>query len=286
MSDTRHKIFIIRATGGASKPETKERRLEALRLRHPRTGGATGFLLDSDSKDMLQIEICDNSPRSWLVGSAVETDGQMHVCTPFDPLFVVLSYMQKSQYAEQLEQLLTDSEFPDARRLTELVDSRRLALIAESKGDAELQAFKYSEERTLAWLERKTRRLAALLETKRLHGTSGQAASFVKVARQDAGHEAYLEFACGITSDCLSGALGTALRRRLQLPERKARSQPSDEGDRLARKRPRAQLTPLEDYGQPTPLGQKDATPQNAKQKALAKSAVGTKSITSFFKKK
>ena len=54
-----------------------------------------------------------------------------------------------------------------------------------SPGDSELKAYKYSEERAMAWLERRARRLAAVLETKGLHGTSGKADNFVKVGQEE-----------------------------------------------------------------------------------------------------
>ena len=48
----------------------------------------------------------------------------------------------------------------------------------------------------------------------------------------------------------------------------------------------RQKMEPLEDYSKNVKKDAKVSSSLNAKQKALAKNATGTKSITSFFKKK
>ncbi|XP_043222816.1 ribonuclease H2 subunit B-like isoform X1 [Amphibalanus amphitrite] len=285
MGDNKHKIFIIK--DNATVTGSEDRQLDALRLRHPKTGQAAAFLLDADSKELLEVQTFDDSPRSWFVGSAVETDGHIHVCSPLDPLYIVLVYMQQSRYAQQLDQLLSDHQFPDTVRLADSVGSDRLELIADRKGDSELNAYKYNEERAVAWLERRTRRLAAVLEAKRLHGTSGKADNFVKVREEEVDKAVYLRFAWGLTSEYLSSELSAALRCRLQLPdERPKRSQPAAEPPAKRARGAAAPAAPLEDYSQPASNAKKVLAPKNAKQKALAKSAIGTKSIASFFKKK
>ncbi|KAF0292723.1 Ribonuclease H2 subunit B [Amphibalanus amphitrite] len=196
---------------------------------------------------------------SWFVGSAVETDGHIHVCSPLDPLYIVLGYMQQSRYAQQLDQLLSDHQFPDTVRLADSVGSDRLELIADRK----------------------------VLETKRLHGTSGKADNFVKVREEEVEKAVYLRFAWGLTSEYLSSELSAALRCRLQLPdERPKRSQPAAEPPAKRARGAAAPAAPLEDYSQSASNAKKVLAPKNAKQKALAKSAIGTKSIASFFKKK
>ena len=46
----------------------------------------------------------------------------------------MLSGVRQSKYAQQLDQLLSDHQFPDVARLVDTVNPARLALIAERKG--------------------------------------------------------------------------------------------------------------------------------------------------------
>jgi len=284
--NNKHKIFIMKDSGQTLGVDGKQ--LNVLKLRHPKTELSASFLLNSASNEILEVQSFEDNQRSWLLGSCIEPDGQIYICTPFDPLFVVLSCIRKrSKYAEQLDQLLVDHDFPDVARLASVVDTSRLLQIAERKGGDDVEAYKYNEDRTLTWLERRTRRLAAVLEAKRLHGTSGKADNFVKVTKADVEKEVYLKFAWGITSEYLPSDLSAALRQRLKLPEEKLKAREPASAQPAAKKARKGEpVAPLEDYSLQSTGKKTVATPQNAKQKALAKSAVGTKSIMSFFSKK
>jgi ribonuclease H2 subunit B len=53
-------------------------------------------------------------------------------------------------------------------------------------GDEDLNAYKYNEEKTLSWLQRKTERVAEVLKQKGIHVSGGAvSATFVKSGKPD-----------------------------------------------------------------------------------------------------
>ena len=100
----------------------------------------------------------------------------------------------------------------------------------------------------------------------------------------------YLRYAFGIVSSYLSKDLTEKLREHLKIPaEKKAttKREPTESLVGSANKKAKTTASaPTEDYSKGYKSVAAKETPKNAKQKALAKSASGSKSITSFFTKK
>ena len=103
----------------------------------------------------------------------------------------------------------------------------------------------------------------------------------------------YLRYALGITSEYLQEDLAESLRVHLAIPvetkkavNESGRKRSQQEEALPACKRVKAE-GPEEDYVKlNSPVAKESMTALTTKQKALAKSAGGTKSITAFFKKK
>lgn len=87
-----------------------------------------------------------------------------------------------------------------------------------------MNAYKYNEDKTLNWLKKKTERVAEILKQKNIHVTGSGAVSgnFVRTAKTDADHEAYLRYAHGIVSEYLMDDLSLKLLKFLGLPEEAA----------------------------------------------------------------
>lgn len=96
--------------------------------------------------------------------------------------------------AVPLDQLLRDEEFPETERLLKSSGLKFLNLIADRKGDEDLNAFKYNEEKTLAWLKKKTERVSDILKQKNINVSGGAvSATFIRSVRgETADNEAYL----------------------------------------------------------------------------------------------
>lgn len=161
------------------------------------------------------------------------------------------------------------------------------------KGDDDLNAFKYNEEKTLTWLQKKTERVAEILKQKNIHVTAGAAsATFVKSSKVEQSDEAYLRYAHGIISEYLMDDLSSKLLKQLALPEespqntcnkRKSISNlPTD-----AKKVKHSESPPKAGI---LDLSKSESKPKvsilTAKEKARAKAATSSKNISSFFKKK
>ena len=211
---------------------------------------------------------------------------------------------------ELLERILT-------RFLTKKVISPSVQTLNISNlslpGSADLNVWKFNEEKTLAYLERKVRRLSKALIEKGVNAKGGaESGNFISTLKEkpDEGDSdprflknlssnevilllvsvEYLRFAFGIMSDYLEPEMAFRLQDHLKLPkeEPKKRKDPENLGNESKKKRTSANEEPDEDYskGYKKAGPAKDSSSLTAKQKALAKTASGTKSIASFFKKK
>lgn len=269
---------------------------DIVNLRHPNTGEAGVFLFSSANNSVQEILTFAEGKRSWLIEESVKSDGKMHLSTPIDPIFLVLPYLKKycTAQAIPLDQLLRDDEFPQMERLLKCTGLKSLNMVADRKGDEELNAFKYNEEKTLLWLQKKTERVADILKQKKIHVINGAAsATFVASSRdENVNTEAYLKHAHGIVSEYLMEDLSDKLLKYLNLTEETNTNTKRKTCGNLAQ--PEAKHPKLEeertltgnalDLSKPTIKSIKQSI-QTSKEKSRAKASVGNKSITHFFKK-
>ncbi|KAF2347360.1 Ribonuclease H2 subunit B [Trinorchestia longiramus] len=270
----------------------KSSEAEAVLLRHPRTESPAIFLITEDAegkRKIAEINAFDEGHRSWFMGQSVVSDGKLHLVTPCNPVYLLLPYLMKSERNVPLDQLLDDAQYPAAVQLASCSCSS-LNCVADAKGPADLNVWRYNEEKTLQWLERRTRALADLLMAKKLPTTTAQALTFVRTMDEHDTKDAYLQLAHGIISDYLPASLSQSLRTSLKLVDpaslltakQKAKQDPEGQKDPKKLKLD----GPLEDYSASPGAAKKASPPMSAKAKALARSAVGSKSILSFFGKK
>lgn len=66
----------------------------------------------------------------------------------------------------------------------------KLWLVADCKGDQALQAYKFNEEKSLKWLQKKVEKVADLLKQKGVHVSQGaMSAVYVKSTKYEIGTE-------------------------------------------------------------------------------------------------
>ncbi|KAJ8971066.1 hypothetical protein NQ314_000898, partial [Rhamnusium bicolor] len=272
---------------------------EALELSEQYTGSGTPDIVTLRHPNTGESAVFFEGKRSWFIDESVKSDGKMHLSTPIDPIFLVLPYLRKycSSQAIPLDQLLRDEEFPETERLLKSSGLKYLNMISDRKGDEELNAFKYNEEKTLSWLKKKTERVAEILKQKNIHVTSGGAvsATFVKSSRGDSpDNDAYLRYAHGIVSEYLMDDLSQKLLKFLNLPDdlqcqqnlkRKGCGMSGSETKRVKTEdENKSSTSNVLDLSKPDTKPPK--TPiSTAKEKVRAKAASGSKTISSFFKK-
>ena len=265
--------------------------VKILKLRHPRTNSGTYFLYNSVEKTLLEIMSFNEEHRSWFIGSKVVGDGRMLLSTPVNPLYLLLPYMRKSEKLVPLDQMIEDDDYPETDSiLLGSLDDSKLSIIADRKGTADLNVWKFNAEKTLSWLEKKVRSLASVFEETAVDLSEGAASNILKAGGGGEDHQ-YLRFGLGVLQEYLSPVLAAQLEERLDLPKEEVKtgskrlsSAPTDEEENKPSKRVKLE-GPTEDYSQGA---KKNVVKEenSAKQKALAQSAKGTKSIMSFFGKK
>ncbi|KAL1491158.1 hypothetical protein ABEB36_011798 [Hypothenemus hampei] len=262
-------------------------------LRHPNTGKSAIFLFSPSNNSVQEVLIVDEAHRSWFIDENVKSDGKLHLSTPIDPIFLVLPYLRKlcSKVAQPLNQFLLDDEFPETPRLLKSSGLNYLNMIADKKGDEELNAFKYNEEKTLNWLKKKTERVADILRQKNVGVTSSGTTSsnFIKTNKAD--NEAYLRYAHGIVSEYLVDDLSEKLLVFLGLPKDATPQQQQQQQQQNLKRKSLSSAVPLEvkkmkiDESSKSVLDLSKQEKLNSKEKARAKAASGSKTIMSFFKK-
>ncbi|XP_067014299.1 ribonuclease H2 subunit B isoform X2 [Anabrus simplex] len=274
--------------------EVPEGTPDVVQLRHPQSGAPAMFLFSPGDGMVQEVLTFSENRRSWFIDESVKSDGKMHLSTPIDPIFLVLPYLRKASHAMPLDQLLKDDEFPETERLLRSTGLKHLNQVADRKGDEDLNAYKYNEDKALSWLQRKTERVAEVLKQKGVHVSGGAvSATFVKGGKQDAPDtESYLKYAHGIVSEYLTDDLSAKLLQHMGLPEDKPSESSSKRKLAVSQtatpeKKPKSQEEVANggvlDLTKPEKASKTSIT---SKDKARAKAAVGSKNISAFFKKK
>ncbi|KAK9504383.1 hypothetical protein O3M35_010725 [Rhynocoris fuscipes] len=276
--------------------EVKSDVLNLIKLRHPKTGDGAYFAINGKVHEILKFS---DEKRSYFIDDNVASDGDLYLSTPVDPLFLILSYLIKAKRCCPLDQVLIDEEYPDIEKLLSCININQLYHIADRKGDEELNAFIYNEEKTLIWLRKKLNRIAALLKDKGIHVSSNKAvsANFVKTESHEDPQDSYLRYALGLLAEYLLPELVTKLADFIGLPPEEKKSSLQDENESPNDKRRRNSSVEDDEDNKKIKLEESyeslPSTPtvktekkQSAKEQAMAKAAKGSKSISSFFKKK
>lgn len=86
-----------------------------IKLRHPKEGCAL-FRLSGNSFD--EILAVNDGHRSFFYGESVIEDGTIHLFSPYNPVFVCLSYLQKtSAKFVEINEILVDEKFEGIKEL-------------------------------------------------------------------------------------------------------------------------------------------------------------------------
>uniref|UniRef100_A0A0B7A3N9 Ribonuclease H2 subunit B n=1 Tax=Arion vulgaris TaxID=1028688 RepID=A0A0B7A3N9_9EUPU len=198
------------------------------KLRHPRLNSECMYLFSANCLSVYEINCYQEKYRSWFIGNAVHSDGRMYMTSLLDPLFLVLPYLvrakEKSGRSQfmTLDQMVYDEDFPDCHKLLTCCRHDQLMQIADSKDlEDNILVYQYSQEKTLCWLQTKSEMLADALKDKKVSvdNRGSHSTIFARSKNCQTSRDVYLEYAHGIISDYLSGALAMELRQCLGLPE-------------------------------------------------------------------
>ncbi|XP_041066609.1 ribonuclease H2 subunit B [Carcharodon carcharias] len=264
------------------------------RLRNPKTGTATLYFFNSGATQVYEVKAFDEEYRSWFIGQAVQYDGRLLFVTPLDPLFLVLPYLiqasEKQGKFQPVDQVIKDEDFP---RCSSILNCTRtlqsLHHLTDEKEIGNQKFYKYSREKTLVWLKKKTEQTVKALKNTNLSVGGGVQSSMLIRNKQvtEVTEEDYLRYAHGLLSDYIPADLSVELLKFLELPAvatKTAISEPQSKKRKLSDKLVEAE----EDYTKFNPNSkEKKPSKMTAAQKSLAKvDKSGMKNISTFFTSK
>jgi len=273
---------VVAPTSSLKKGQAK-----VVRLRHPRTREPASFLHNPDSGDLCELLAFGEEHRSWLIGEKLVADGRIFLATPVHPVLLVLPYLYQAERLVPLDQLIEETEFPATD--IALGATKGLEVVAERKGDADLNVWKFDKDKALGWLEERVGRVAKVLQRQAIDLTQGAVSSNFRLAGPEQTYDDYRLCAFGVVSEYLLPELADALQERLGVEEKKPSlgqfKRQSVGGQDGPKPKKAKHEGPAEDYSKKAvkAIAKEE---ESAKVKALKASAKGTKSIASFFAKK
>lgn len=247
------------------------------------------------------MQFCEPK-RSWFIDQTICSNGKLYLTTLVDPLFLILPYLynQCQSRAMILDQFVADETYPNTGRLIKSVSYQQIELIGDKKIIGDLVAFKYNEDKTMKWLKAKCLKTIDVLKQKNIFvGQGAISSTYVKSEKLDESVDTgeYVRYAHGIISDYLSDEFSEKLEQFLDIPAEIKKRKLDTEIDPKNVKKVKLNDS-IEDVKEnikssyesslvfeesKTKIGEKKSS---AKDKALAKAASGSKSISSFFKSK
>ena len=206
-----------------------------------------------------------------------------------DPLLLALPYLRSAERAVPLDHLLTDEDYPHVSDLVEMLRPDKMSKIANPKGTPDLNVWQWNEDKTLDYLGKKIHRLTAEIQARDLH-LQGQSENYHKRKNESESIEECKKSAWEFLSDYLQEDLSMLLAKKLKIELDPKANSPKKTSKPIINSNVnemKSSKGPKDDYTKDFNKALLKNTPeQNSKQKALAKSAKGTKNISSFFSNK
>ncbi|XP_030642317.1 ribonuclease H2 subunit B [Chanos chanos] len=262
-------------------------------LRNPATDGGSQYLFSNGDMQVFEVKAFSEDYRSWFIGQRVQRDGRLLYVTPVDPLFLLLPYLRKAGAEgkfQPLQQVVMDEDYPGCMRLlscTHSVDS--LHHVADEKEVGSMKFHRYSQEKTMEWLQKKVERIVRMLKKSDISVGGGvKSSTFIRVKEENHVTEVdYLCYAHGLISEYISEDLSKDLHKHLQLPEMSSpnKAEPPSKKRKLSDKPVEAG----EDYTKfnSADFARKPPKKMTAAQKTLAKvDKTGMKTMSAFFSPK
>ncbi|XP_043986628.1 ribonuclease H2 subunit B [Gambusia affinis] len=291
--NTHNDSWVVIAADSVIETQKHDCDPDFVKLRNPSTDEASLYMLGAGDVQLYEVKAFEEDFHSWFVGQTVQRDGKLLFITEMDPLYLILPYMIKSGQEgkfQPVDQVVKDDEFPASSRLLSCTRSlTSLHHIAEGKEVGSLRFHRYSQERTMNWLQKKVERtIVALKKNHICVGEGVKSTTYVRVkSESDNQEEDYLRYAHGLISEYISEELSKALLKHLGLPELKTakETEPPSKKRKLSDKPVEAG----EDYTKfnSGDFARKPPKKMTAAQKTLAKvDKSGMKPMSSFFSPK
>lgn len=265
------KIMIIPKELAGDGGESRRLSVEVVTLKHPYSGDGCKFLLSTSGNSIYEIRTQKEKTASWLLDETIKGDGTMYICSKFDPLYLILPYLMKACSNGKfvlLNQVLKDEDYPDCSKLIKLCSNENILNIADESGSGDFIGFKYSREKTLAWLTIKINGIKMAL---------GRSGMFISASDEDdkENEDIHLAYAFGILSNYIPSDIANILQSHLNIKKKPDKRQAHDTLSRPQSKKMKTESVVTKSQKQP-----KLSRAQRELNKVDKK---GMKSISSFF---
>ncbi|OXA60620.1 ribonuclease H2 subunit B isoform X1 [Folsomia candida] len=274
-------------------------------LSHPKSEKMCTYFVDTRTPSseelnsapfIFEVMTMEQDTRSWFIDDQVISDGNIYVCTPMDPLFMVLPALLKTTRAMQIKdhllEIIKEPKVIDAV-FSRLSTSNQLENISNKIVCDDIIAYKFIEDKALKWLKSKVHNTSEFLKSEDITGSEASVSSnFTKSVTTETKEEEYTRYASEIIGEYLPDNLKKKLFESLGLPfvqEKVVTKRKSElETDRSNNKKLKVAdvngecVQPTEDYGTSSPSNINNPK-LKAKDKELQKAAKGTHSLFKFF---
>lgn len=263
-----------------------------LTLPHPATGNDVKvvFCTDADGEKGSLYEIQrfeDKVPRSWFVGNSIQHAGELFICTPLDPVLMMLPLLQKTQGQPNfitIDQILDDKNpgFAQLENCAEIATD--LGEVCDVRGEGAYCGFRLNQDLLLKWLAAKVERLATALDKTgtSLSSTGCESAMFSRPAsKAQPSRTQRMRLAFGILSEYLPASVCNLLQGSMGLQPEAAphvTQAPASSG-------PGKYAAAYAKNSQPAVKKTKKGTPSAVSRNLAKIDKSGMKSLASFFGK-
>ncbi|XP_078175138.1 ribonuclease H2 subunit B isoform X2 [Carex rostrata] len=140
------------------------RRGSMLSLCHPKSGEEACYILMGD--DLCEMNWFKQSFGSWFLGDYVCEDGGLYICTPVDPIFVLLPLFSSVRMSNgndqgkfrQLDEVLYVDGYPGYQNLVSIAKDQ-MQMICEVKEIGRERFYRLDDSKVLSWLYCKVEQL-------------------------------------------------------------------------------------------------------------------------------
>lgn len=218
------KVMIIPKDLVANDDGSSRLSVEVVTLKHPFSGDGCKFLLSSSGNVVYEIRTQKDTTASWFLEETVKEDGAIHICSKFDPLYLILPYLIKACSNGKfvlLDQVLKDEDYPDCAKLLKSYSNEDILNIADQSGSGDFIGFKYNQEKTLLWLTSKINGVKKALRSSGI---------FISASDEDDKEieDIHLEYAFGILSNYIPNDIANLLQSHLNIRKKSDKRQAQD----------------------------------------------------------
>ncbi|KAJ3678581.1 hypothetical protein LUZ60_002384 [Juncus effusus] len=133
-----------------------------LSLCHPKSGEETCYILMGNN--ICEVNWFKQSFGSWFLGDYVCEDGSLYMCTPVDPIFILLPIFSSACFSNgngkfrQLDEILYVDGFPAYQKLFSIAENH-MQIVCETKEIGSEKFYRLDDSKVLAWLYCKVQHL-------------------------------------------------------------------------------------------------------------------------------